>query len=121
MSVLGELKGVGPKVASCVALYGLGWTEVVPLDVHMIRIARNVFGMGDKSSRRGKDKGVSNEERLVIQSKFIDMFGDLAGWAQALLFTNDIDKVTVVKREKGDDDNNNNNDEGVIDKKRRKK
>lgn len=34
-----ELQGVGPKVADCVSLMGLGWGEAVPVDTHGTRLA----------------------------------------------------------------------------------
>ncbi|GAA6055760.1 hypothetical protein JCM3770_006148, partial [Rhodotorula araucariae] len=32
-----EFKGVGRKVADCVLLFGLGWTETVPVDTHVFQ------------------------------------------------------------------------------------
>lgn len=33
-----EFKGVGRKVADCVLLFGLGWTETVPVDTHVFQV-----------------------------------------------------------------------------------
>ena len=38
---LQRLPGVGPKVAACVALYGLGFHDAVPVDVHVARVAES--------------------------------------------------------------------------------
>lgn len=33
-----EFKGVGRKVADCVMLFGLGWSEIVPVDTHVFQV-----------------------------------------------------------------------------------
>ena len=33
-----EFKGVGRKVADCVALFSLGWKETVPVDTHVFQV-----------------------------------------------------------------------------------
>lgn len=33
-----EFKGVGRKVADCVMLFGLGWSQVVPVDTHVFQV-----------------------------------------------------------------------------------
>ncbi len=42
--MLMQIVGVGPKVADCVLLYGLGRKNIVPMDVWMKRAMQNVFG-----------------------------------------------------------------------------
>ena len=46
------LQGVGPKVADCVSLMGLGWGEAVPVDTHVWQIAQRdyKFGKGKHAS-----------------------------------------------------------------------
>ena len=67
------LSGVGPKVADCVALYALGFTESFPADVWMRRVLSGVYGF------RGK-----NDAQLRA---FVDRtFGATAGIAQQYLF-----------------------------------
>ncbi len=43
-AVLMRIHGVGPKVADCVLLYGLGRQDVVPMDVWMKRAVEALFG-----------------------------------------------------------------------------
>ena len=40
------LQGVGPKVADCVCLMGLGWGEAVPVDTHVWQIAQRDYKFG---------------------------------------------------------------------------
>lgn len=69
---LQELPGVGPKVADCVALYSLGFTEAFPADVWMKRVLRCVYGFSGSDAKM----------REFVDSKF----GKNAGLAQQYLF-----------------------------------
>ncbi|MDR2089380.1 MAG: DNA-3-methyladenine glycosylase 2 family protein [Clostridiales Family XIII bacterium] len=69
-SALLSLCGVGPKVAACVLLFGLGHTEGFPVDVWMARAMRELYGVD------GKDAAAHAAER----------FGPYAGIAQQYLF-----------------------------------
>ncbi len=42
---LQEVPGVGPKVADCVCLMGLGMTEAVPIDTHILQLAVKEYGV----------------------------------------------------------------------------
>jgi len=78
------LPGVGPKVAGCVALTGLGHMDIVPIDTHMRRIAAKL----DFSKNQLNDK--LHKELYV---KFCDRFGDKAGWAHLVLFASQLRKA----------------------------
>ena len=43
--LLQELAGVGPKVADCVCLMGLGHLEAVPVDTHVLRVTARDYGL----------------------------------------------------------------------------
>ena len=43
---LQEIHGVGPKVAACVALFGLGYFEAFPIDVWIKRAMAELFPKG---------------------------------------------------------------------------
>ncbi|MDR2771186.1 MAG: hypothetical protein LBB57_04015 [Clostridiales Family XIII bacterium] len=65
-----SLCGVGPKVAACVLLFGLGRTEGFPVDVWVARAMRELYGV----------------ERKDAAAYAAAHFGDHAGIAQQYLF-----------------------------------
>ena len=78
---LQKFPGVGPKVADCIALFGLGKLESVPIDRHILRIAAR-YGFVKKELI-----SLTPKTYRQIGDKFRDLFGPLAGWAHSLLFT----------------------------------
>jgi len=69
-----ELPGVGPKVADCFLLYGLGRLEAAPVDVWVHRIVSELYFKGLKISR-------------LMTGRFLrERFGNWAGYAQLYLF-----------------------------------
>lgn len=74
VEMLLQLHGVGPKVADCFLLYGLGMMEAAPVDVWIHRIVTKLYFRGRKISR-------------VNIGKFLrERFGNWAGYAQLYLF-----------------------------------
>jgi N-glycosylase/DNA lyase len=80
-----ELQGVGPKVADCVCLFGLGWGEVVPVDTHVWQIAQRDYKFG-----KGKHSSLTKATYDAIADKFRALWGKEAGWAHSVLFTADL-------------------------------
>ncbi|MCR5633636.1 MAG: N-glycosylase [Eubacterium sp.] len=71
--LLMTIHGVGEKVANCALLFGLGRTDVFPVDVWMKRICEHLyFGIDTPKSE--------------IEAFAMDKFGDVAGYAQQYLF-----------------------------------
>ena len=68
-----NLKGVGPKVASCILLFGFSKTEKFPVDTWIEQVYYNHFS---------KEK----RKRPQIQEYFESEFGDFSGIAQQYLF-----------------------------------
>ena len=54
-ALLMSICGVGPKVADCVLLYGLGRDGVVPMDVWMKRAMEELFPCGMPPQARGRE------------------------------------------------------------------
>ena len=78
------LKGVGPKVADCVCLMGLGWAESVPVDTHVWQIAQRDYKFGKKA------KTFNKAMYDAVGDHFRGMWGKYAGWAHSVLFTADL-------------------------------
>jgi N-glycosylase/DNA lyase len=74
MKILLELHGVGPKVADCFMLYGLGRLDAAPVDVWIHRIVRKLYF---------NNKTISKAQ----SSQFLrERFGEWSGYAQLYLF-----------------------------------
>lgn len=80
-----SLQGVGPKVADCVCLMGLGWGEAVPVDTHVWQIAQRDYKFG-----RGKHSSLTKTTYDAVANHFRKLFGPEAGWAHSILFTADL-------------------------------
>lgn len=96
--------GVGPKVADCICLMGLHMDEVVPVDVHVERIAKRDYHFQVKKAdikklaTRYSDLPVTrkkiNLELDSIRLMFLEKWGPFAGWAQGMLFSKEVGKTS---------------------------
>lgn len=96
------LQGVGPKVADCVCLMGLGWGEAVPVDTHVWQIAQRDYKFG-----KGKHSSLTKATYDAVGDKFRSLWGKEAGWAHSVLFTADLRAFSerlVAKVEKKEED-----------------
>ena len=70
---LTELKGVGNKVADCILLYGFYKTDVFPTDTWIRKVYLDFYPN-------------SNKTAIQVRNEFVNMFGNLSGYAQQYLF-----------------------------------
>ncbi|CCC66844.1 hypothetical protein NCAS_0A02860 [Naumovozyma castellii] len=92
--------GVGPKVADCVCLMGFRMDEIVPVDVHIGRIATRDYRMGAKKKQLDElrksyvDYPITKKKVKAdldyIRIEFLKKWGPYAGWAQGILFAKEI-------------------------------
>lgn len=66
------LAGVGPKVADCILLFGLGHKEVFPVDTWIAKVYNDFFG--------------AETNRTKMRENLVKTFGKLSGIAQQYLF-----------------------------------
>lgn len=98
------LQGVGPKVADCVCLMGLGWGEAVPVDTHgmsdghgqvILRVAKQYVTVWQIAQRdykfgKGKHSSLTKATYDAVGDRFRSLWGKEAGWAHSVLFTADL-------------------------------
>jgi N-glycosylase/DNA lyase len=83
-TLLCEFKGVGKKVADCVALFSLDQDDAIPVDTHVWNIAIRDYDEGGILKTSVKSLTPSNYQR--VGDIFRSRFPNKAGWAHSLLF-----------------------------------
>lgn len=87
-----QFAGVGPKVADCILLFGLGFENVVPVDTHVYQIAVRDYGL--KGSR---DATVSKAMYQKIRERLQSAWAVKAGWAHQVGQSALSDYVTICR------------------------
>lgn len=75
-----EMPGVGSKVADCILLFSCGYLEAFPLDRWLVRVMRDVYGIGEGKAPH------SHAAYDVMHDMVVDRLGPYAGYAQQYLF-----------------------------------
>ncbi|CCH61517.1 hypothetical protein TBLA_0E04650 [Henningerozyma blattae CBS 6284] len=98
--------GVGPKVADCVCLMGFHMDDIVPIDVHIGRVAKRDYKfvaskkelaiLRDTYSTMKLTKKKINYELELIRLMFKELWGPYAGWAEGILFFREISTPTTL-------------------------
>lgn len=81
---LRNIPGVGDKIADCILLFSLGFTEAFPIDTWMKKILQELYF---------KNKVISNKELSAFGVKY---FGKYAGYAQQFLYMLARNSVTAL-------------------------
>lgn len=72
VDALMDIKGVGPKVADCVAIFGYGHLEAFPVDVRISKVMESMYGVTGSYAK--------------VASYGREKFGRYAGYAQEFLY-----------------------------------
>ncbi len=79
-AALRPIPGIGPKLADCIALFGLHHIDAAPVDTHLWQAAcRHYFP-------EWRGKALTDVRYRAVGDRFRETFGDLAGWAHQYLF-----------------------------------
>ncbi|KAI9096103.1 N-glycosylase/DNA lyase [Phlyctochytrium arcticum] len=100
------LTGVGPKVADCICLFSMDKHDVVPVDTHVIQIARRDYNI--KAGKGATGTAAGKAELEMVARRLKDIFGAYAGWSHSVLFAADLNRfsdraakkaITTIKTE----------------------
>jgi N-glycosylase/DNA lyase len=75
-----QLPGIGPKLADCVCLFGLGFDTAVPVDTHVWKACQEWYAAGVQET------GLTPARYEQARLSFVKQFGSLSGWAQQYVF-----------------------------------
>jgi len=75
-----RLKGIGPKLADCIALFALHHTEAVPIDTHIWQAYTRLYRPDLK------DNPMTDSRYREAADFMRHRYGKLGGWAQQYLF-----------------------------------